>query len=594
LLESDAGSDRVIVLCVFRAFFASGRCIVPIFATSLGFSRIGAGRELKKALESFWKGASSKQALLDCGAELRARHWKLQQAAGLDHIPSNDFSLYDQVLDLCCMLGCVPRRYDWHGGAVDLDTYFAMARGRQSAGSDVTAMEMSKWFDTNYHYLVPEFSADQQFALSSEKILDEYREARALGIETRPVLIGPLTFASIGKKAADAGYSRSTLIAKLVPVYVQILNRLRDAGAQWVQMDEPALVLDMKPEYRQACAAAYRAINAAVPGLKILVASYFDSLRDNQELAFSLPVAGVHIDLCRGPGQANTYANDADRLLDQALSLVGDKVLSLGLVDGRNIWRNDLSASLQRIEKAAAKLGPDRVMVAPSCSLLHVPVDLNPERHLDPKVRGWMAFGVQKLDEVVTLAWGIRQAQGSIAAAFAASDAVQTERKTSTRIHDGKVQARLKAITSGMKARRSPFAARREIADFCDSRSSRGLQEGRSGRDRLSQCDEDRDPDSRGLSGANRARRPGPWRGRTQRYGGVLRRTAQRVCIQRAGLGAIVRVAMRETADHIRRCVASGADDGGVGHLCPKSYRQGDEGNADRAGHHPAMVVRAR
>jgi 5-methyltetrahydropteroyltriglutamate--homocysteine methyltransferase len=436
---------------------------VPIFATSLGFSRIGAGRELKKALESYWKGASSKQALLDCGAELRARHWKLQQAAGLDHIPSNDFSLYDQVLDLCCMLGCVPRRYDWHGGAVDLDTYFAMARGRQSAGSDVTAMEMSKWFDTNYHYLVPEFSADQQFALSSEKILDEYREARALGIETRPVLIGPLTFASIGKKAADAGYSRSTLIAKLVPVYVQILNRLRDAGAQWVQMDEPALVLDMKPEYRQACAAAYRAINAAVPGLKILVASYFDSLRDNQELAFSLPVAGVHIDLCRGPGQANTDANDADRLLDQALSLVGDKVLSLGLVDGRNIWRNDLSASLQRIEKAAAKLGPDRVMVAPSCSLLHVPVDLNPERHLDPKVRDWMAFGVQKLDEVVTLAWGIRQAQGSIAAAFAASDAVQTERKTSTRIHDGKVQARLKAITSGMKARRSPFAARREI-----------------------------------------------------------------------------------------------------------------------------------
>jgi len=438
-------------------------CIVPIFATSLGFSRIGARRELKNALESYWKGASSKQALLNCGAELRARHWKLQQAAGLDHIPSNDFSFYDQVLDLCCMLGCVPRRYDWHGGAVDLDTYFAMARGRQSAGSDVTAMEMSKWFDTNYHYLVPEFSADQQFALSCEKILDEYREARALGIETRPVLIGPLTFVSIGKKAADAVYSRSTLIAKLVPVYVQILNRLRDAGAQWVQMDEPALVLDMKPEYRQACAAAYRAINAAVPGLKILVASYFDSLRDNQELAFSLPVAGIHIDLCRGPGQANTDANDADRLLDDALSLAGDKVLSLGVVDGRNIWRNDLSASLRRIEKAAAKLGPDRVMVAPSCSLLHVPVDLNPEQHLDPKVRGWMAFGVQKLDEVVTLAWGITQARGSIAAAFAASDAVQTERKTSTRIHDGKVQARLKAITSGMKARRSPFAARREI-----------------------------------------------------------------------------------------------------------------------------------
>jgi 5-methyltetrahydropteroyltriglutamate--homocysteine methyltransferase len=436
---------------------------VPILATSLGFPRIGAHRELKKALESHWKGASSKETLLAAGAELRARHWKLQQAAGLDHIPSNDFSFYDQILDLSCTLGCVPHRYGWPGGPVDMDTYFAMARGRQTSGSDVTAMEMSKWFDTNYHYLVPEFSADQTFALSSEKIFDEYQEAKALGIETRPLLIGPLTYVSIGKKAADANYSRSALIPKLVPVYIEILKRLQAAGAQWVQMDEPALVLDLKPEYRDACGAAYRAIAAAVPELKILVATYFDSLRDNQELTFSLPVAGIHIDLCRGPGQANTAANNVDRLLDQALSMADGKILSLGIVDGRNIWKNDLSASLSRMAKAVAALGADRVMVAPSCSLLHVPVDLKAERRLDPIICRWLAFGVQKLDEIVTLARGANNGQDSIATALAASDAVQTDRRTSTRIHDISVQNRLTAITGDMMRRRSPFVGRREI-----------------------------------------------------------------------------------------------------------------------------------
>ena len=436
---------------------------MSILATSLGFPRIGAHRELKKALEKYWKGESSKEALLSAGAELRARHWKLQQQAGLDHIPSNDFSFYDQILDLSCTLGCIPRRYGWKGGPIDMDTYFAMARGRQTGADDVTAMEMSKWFDTNYHYLVPEFTEGQTFALSSEKIVDEYREAKALGVETRPVLIGPLTYASVGKKTAGVNYSRSTLIPKLVPVYVEILTRLRDAGARWVQVDEPALVLDLRPEFRDACQAAYRAIAAAVPGLKILLATYFDSLRDNQELTFSLAVAGIHIDLCRGPGQANTVANDADLLLDQALRLAGGKVLSMGIVDGRNIWKNDLSGSLRRILKAAAKLGADNVMVAPSCSLLHVPVDLSAEHRLDPSIRGWLAFGVQKLDEIVTLARGANTGSDAIAQALAVSDAVQTDRRTSARIHNSTVQNRLTAITADMKSRHSSFAKRREI-----------------------------------------------------------------------------------------------------------------------------------
>jgi 5-methyltetrahydropteroyltriglutamate--homocysteine methyltransferase len=436
---------------------------VSILATSLGFSRIGANRELKKALEAYWKGSSSKEALLAAGAELRARHWKLQQQSGLDHIPSNDFSFYDQVLDLSCALGCIPARYGWKGGAVDMDTYFAMARGRQTDTHDVTAMEMSKWFDTNYHYLVPEFEANPTFQLSSTKIFDEYLEAKALGVQTRPVLIGPLTYVSLGKKTADAAYSRSTVIGKLVPVYIEILKRLRDAGANWVQIDEPALVLDLTPDYLEACRAAYEAIATEVPGLNILLATYFDSLRDNQELAFSLPVAGIHIDLCRGPCQANTPANDTDRLLDEALANTGGKVLSLGVIDGRNIWKNDLSASLARIARAAAKLGPDKVMVAPSCSLLHVPVDLTAERRLDPAIKGWLAFGTQKLEETVTLARGANHGRGSVAAALAASDAVQNDRRASGRIHDGTVQKRLATITAGMKTRSSPFAVRRNI-----------------------------------------------------------------------------------------------------------------------------------
>ncbi|MBX3696078.1 MAG: 5-methyltetrahydropteroyltriglutamate--homocysteine S-methyltransferase [Steroidobacteraceae bacterium] len=435
---------------------------MSVRATNLGFPRIGPNRELKKALEGYWQGSTTKDALLDAAAALRARHWRLQKQAGLDHIPSNDFSLYDHVLDLSCMLGCIPPRYGWQGGAIDLDIYFAMARGRQSGGADVTAMEMSKWFDTNYHYLVPEFEAQQTFRLSSTRILDEYQEAKALGVGTRPVLVGPLTYVTLGKKRAGADYCRSTLIPKLVPVYIEILQRLQALGAQWVQIDEPALVLDLRDPYRDACRAAYRQIATAVPGLKLLITTYFDGLRDNTDLAFSLPVAAIHIDLCRGPGQANTAANDPDRILDEALAKAGDKCLSLGVVDGRNIWKNDLGSSLARIERAVARLGAGRVFVAPSCSLLHTPVDLDSEDRLDPAVKNWLAFATQKLAEISTLARGANRGRQAIAAALEASDALGRERRTSPRIHDAAVHRRLAAITPDMAARCSPFAARRE------------------------------------------------------------------------------------------------------------------------------------
>jgi 5-methyltetrahydropteroyltriglutamate--homocysteine methyltransferase len=448
-----------------RSDIGSGRLVLSIRATSLGFPRVGLHRELKKALEDYWKGQSSKVALLSVGAELRARHWKLQQDAGLEHVPSNDFSYYDQILDMSCTLGCIPQRYGWKGGTIDMDLYFAMARGRQTAADDVTAMEMSKWFDTNYHYLVPEFASHQTFKLSSTKVFDEYLEAKALGVETRPVLVGPLTYVSIGKNAAgaDADTDRSALIPRLVPIYIEILTKLRNLGAQWVQIDEPALVLDLSEPYRNACSVAYRQIAAAAPGVNILVATYFDGLRDNAELAFSLPVAGIHVDLCRSPGQANTTANDPDRILEESIAKAGDKYLSLGVVDGRNIWRNDLRGSLQRIGKAVAKLGADRVFVAPSCSLLHVPVDLGAEQQLDAAIRNWLAFATQKLGEVVTLAAGASAGKESIRAALEESDARHLDRNTSTLIHNPAVKLRLEAITPAMMARRSSLAERRKL-----------------------------------------------------------------------------------------------------------------------------------
>jgi 5-methyltetrahydropteroyltriglutamate--homocysteine methyltransferase len=453
----DAASCRRALRCF--GHFTLGGLIVSIRATNLGFPRIGPDRELKKALESYWQGKSSQAALLATGAQLRERNWRLQQAAGLDHIPSNDFSFYDQILDLSCMLGCVPRRYGWKGGEVDLDTYFAMARGTQS----VTAMEMSKWVDTNYHYLVPEFEAQPDFKLSSNKIFAEYAQAKALRIDTRPVLVGPLTYVTIGKKRAGADYCRSTLIPKLVPVYIEVLKKLQGMGAQWIQIDEPSLVLDLRPQYRAACVEAYRQIAAAVPGMSILVATYFDSLRDNAELAFSLPVTGIHIDLCRGPGQANTAANQADRLLDEALSLAGEKHLSLGVVDGRNIWKNDLNLALARIEKAVARLGKDKVLVAPSCSLLHTPVDCSTEKQLDPVIANWLAFATQKLGELKTLARGANAGRAAIEHELAASEAVQRERRTSPRIHDDNVQKRLAAVTPEMKQRGADFVERRKL-----------------------------------------------------------------------------------------------------------------------------------
>ncbi|WP_338662392.1 5-methyltetrahydropteroyltriglutamate--homocysteine S-methyltransferase [Pararoseomonas sp. SCSIO 73927] len=438
---------------------------MSVTVASLGFPRIGPRRELKTALERYWSGKSDRTALLAAAAELRATAWARQKELGVDHVPSNDFSLYDHVLDTSAMVGAVPAVYGWTGGPVDLDTYFAMARGAQGAEGgeahaecghgcthkavDVPAAEMTKWFDTNYHYLVPEFSTGQAFALSSTKVVDEFLEARAQGVHTRPVLLGPVTFLRLGKSHAGE-VNREELLRALLPVYATVLRRLSAAGADWVQIDEPCLVLDLTHEDRALLAMAYEALSKAAPTVRLMLTTYFGGLGDNLDEAVNLPVAGLHIDLIRAPDQLDAVLAKAPEGL----------VLSLGVVDGRNVWRADLEAILARVAPVAA--GRD-IVLAPSCSLLHTPIDLAQETALDEDVRSWLAFAVQKLEELATLAGALNGGRESVAGALAASSAAAAARKTSPKIHDDAVAARLKAVDAAMARRGMGFAERRRL-----------------------------------------------------------------------------------------------------------------------------------
>src|SRR6266487_870140 len=371
-------------------------------AHNLGFPTLGANRELKRVTEGYWSGKVPRAALLQTGAELRAAHWRLQRDAGVDLIPSNDFSYYDRVLDTCAMAGAVPARYGWAGGPLDLDTSFAMARGVQSGGRDVTAMEMTKWFDTNYHYIVPEFEPGQTFRLASSKVIDEFNEAKALGFHTKPVLIGPVTLLLLGKTRGEgaARFDRIELLEALLPVYGDVLARLAAAGATWVQLDEPCLALDRSDAERDAYRRAYKVLASRAGKLRLLVATYFAGLDDNLSTALALPVQGLHVDLVRAPHQLDALLAHWPK----------GRVLSAGVIDGRNVWRADLAKQAALLERAAAKVGTDRLWVAPSCSLLHAPLDLDLETKLDPELKSWLAFAKQKLQEVVALAQGDRAA----------------------------------------------------------------------------------------------------------------------------------------------------------------------------------------
>ena len=418
-----------------------------VIASNLGYPRIGPGRELKKALESFWGGRSDAAALDAASATLRRASWELQQAAGIDQIPSNDFSLYDHVLDTAAMLGAVPSRFGWNGSMVDRDTYFAMARG----GPDTPAMEMTKWFDTNYHYIVPEFEPGMILRLASSKAIDEYREAKALGIETRPKLLGPVSFLLLGK-SRHAGIEPLDLLDQALPVYEQVLRQLAEAGATWVQVDEPMLVLDLSARARAAYAQAYARLSAAGPSLKLLLATYFGDPGDNLETALGLPVAGLHLDLTR--------ASHTGRLVQRTLAAVPDaRTLSLGLVDGRNVWRTDLDAALGTARAVLESVGPQRVMIGPSCSLLHTPVDLGLETELDEELHSWLAFARQKVDEIALLARALVD-EAAVAAELEARRAALASRRASSRVHDPAVAARMGSVDEAMQRRATAFAQR--------------------------------------------------------------------------------------------------------------------------------------
>ncbi len=412
---------------------------------NLGFPRIGTQRELKFALETYWKGASSQQELLDVGTKRRTQNWQAQSA--LDWVPVGDFSFYDHVLDTSFMLGNIPERANKIGNR-PLDNYFRVARGRSANDSEcscIHAGEMTKWFDTNYHYIVPEFTAQTEFKLDASNLLEQVAEAQNTGIKAKPVIIGPLTYLWLGK--IKDGSNKLNLLKRILPAYKTLLAQLAKAGVAWVQIDEPALVTELDSDWQQAFATAYQELR--VSNLRILLATYFGPLQDNLGLACSLPVNGLHIDAI----------NARDEVAKMAERLTPGKILSVGAVNGRNIWKIDLTATLEWLEPIHNLL-QDRLWIAPSCSLLHVPVDLNSEQQFDAEVKEWLAFAIQKLDEIQVLAGALNNGRASVADALVANKAAIDKRHASPRVHNPSVKEAIATLDAPTGQRNSHYTAR--------------------------------------------------------------------------------------------------------------------------------------
>ncbi|KWF10130.1 5-methyltetrahydropteroyltriglutamate--homocysteine S-methyltransferase [Burkholderia pseudomultivorans] len=417
---------------------------------NLGFPRIGARRELKFGLERYWKGESSRDELKALGAELRRRHWHDQR--DLDLAPIGDFAFYDQVLDMSFTLGNLPKRVQgFHGDT--LDNYFRVARGRSAQSAEaqagccggVAAGEMTKWFDTNYHYIVPEFHADTNFSLDPSRLLQHLAEAQAQGVNAKPVIIGPVTYLWLGKSKDDS--DRLALLPKLLPVYGALLDTLTAQGVEWVQIDEPILVTELDAEWQAAFRTAYAALETR--RIKVLLATYFGQLQDNLALAASLSVDGLHVDAINARDEVDALARE----------LPAGRVLSVGAINGRNIWKTDLGAALDWLEPLAKQLG-DRLWLAPSCSLLHVPVDLASEQKLDAEIRSWLAFALQKLDELKVLATALNEGRDKVADALAANAAAIASRRSSPRVNNPAVKAALAGIDARLGKRVSPYPQR--------------------------------------------------------------------------------------------------------------------------------------
>lgn len=417
---------------------------------NLGFPRIGAKRELKFALESYWKNQSSLAELKALGAQLRQRHWADQ--GGIDFVPVGDFSFYDQVLDMSFLLGNLPERVrGFHGDA--LDNYFRVARGRSAQSAEthadcrggVAAAEMTKWFDTNYHYIVPEFTANTAFRLDASRLLEQLAEAKTQGVKAKPVIIGPVTYLAIGKSKDDS--NKLALLDRLLPVYAELLDTLAAQGVEWVQIDEPLLVTELDADWQHAFNIAYHQLKSA--RVRLLVATYFGQLQENAYLAANLPVAGLHIDAIDGRDDIQSVLN----------LLPAHKVLSLGVISGRNIWKTDLNAALDWLEPLAQRLG-ERLWIAPSCSLLHVPVDLASEQKLDAEVKSWLAFALQKLEELRTLATALNEGRDAARAGLQANRAAIEARRNSPRVNNPAVKAALARIDASLSQRQHAYAER--------------------------------------------------------------------------------------------------------------------------------------
>lgn len=422
-------------------------------ATNLGFPRVGKKRELKFVQEKYWADECSQEELVTVAESIRKENWHLQSKLGIEHIPANDFSFYDQMLDMAVAVGAIPERFKSYGHN-SFEQYFAMARGvsKLNGTKSVSAMEMTKWFDTNYHYLVPEFDQTTRFEFNGDKILGAYTEAKNTVQTPRPVIIGPATFLLLGKYT-DGTKSPLSLWESLVPVYERILDELSIQGAAWVQIDEPCLSLDQNPEVLSTIKKMYTRLAGANHKIKILLTTYFDGIGNNLELALNLPVSGIHLDLVRAPAQ-----------LDFALKQIpSHMMLSLGLIDGRNIWKSDLTKAVSIAEQASDSIGADRIFIAPSCSLLHCPYDVAYESKLDEEMKNWLSFSTQKLEEVSIITKGINGGRNSIQTELNHNHEIIQSRKNSSRIHNPAVKARVAKISSTELKRHSPFDKRRKL-----------------------------------------------------------------------------------------------------------------------------------
>ncbi|WP_373741126.1 5-methyltetrahydropteroyltriglutamate--homocysteine S-methyltransferase [Neisseria sp.] len=406
-----------------------------------GYPRIGAKRELKFAVEAFWKGAKTEAEVEAAAAEIRRLNWAAQKAAGADFVPAGDFSFYDHVLDLLCTLGAIPKRFGFDAAKLTLPEYFQLARGNATQ----FAMEMTKWFDTNYHYIVPEWHADTEFSVNAANLTAQIKEAQAQGHNVKPTLVGPLTLLWLGKD--KEAFDRLSLLPKLLAAYAQLLRELAAAGVEYVQIDEPVLAVDADKAYYDAFPNVYKEL--AATGIKIVIGTYFASVAEHVELLKNLPVAGVHIDCVRAPEQLAVFAD----------AWPSEKILSVGLIDGRNVWRANLSKVIDTLKPVADKLGGN-LWIAPSCSLLHSPQDLAVEEKLDPEIKNWMAFAAQKLVELGTVKQALANGKDSVKEAIAASDAAAADRATNKKIHNEAVQKRVADLPKGADQRKSPFAER--------------------------------------------------------------------------------------------------------------------------------------